>query len=117
MGVCVSLRTLSDATIDRLIADPRLARVVLMDDEDEIEEVLGELQPAAFSRKGGWLTRLLGGPAASAPAGPLPTDAHQIGRGENEGICGDVDKAWDAINFLLTHARGDRWPAHFLVEG
>ncbi|MFY2765149.1 YfbM family protein [Arenimonas sp. MALMAid1274] len=97
MGMCMGLCAVSDATIQRLHADPPLVWRVLAPDDDE---------PYTAARQAGrgWLERLFG---RSVPD-PAPVDPAQ----------GDVDldKSWHGIHYLLT---GTAWagepPLNFLA--
>jgi len=109
MGMVLSLCTLSDATIDRVLADPPLIwRVVAPGDPEAYAE--------ACARQGrrGCLAGLFGRKPAPAPAVPPP----ELQLGADEGLHTDLDKAWHGIHFLVT---GTAWagepPLDFLVAG
>lgn len=115
MGICMGLRTVTDGTIERLIRDPRLVEIMEVDDPERIEELLNASSQA--SNRAGWFSRILNR-YTGVPNGPLPADAAEVGRGENEGVWVSVDKAWGAIDFLLQRTpRGKAWPACFLSAG
>ena len=109
MGMVLSLCTLSDLTIARVLADPPLVwRIVSPDDPQAYAE--------SRTRQGrrGCLAGLLGRQPAAALSGAPP----ELGMGEDEGLDTDLDKAWHGIHFLLT---GTAWagepPLDFLVAG
>ena len=109
MGMVLSLCTLSDLTIARVLTDPPLIwRVVAPDDP----EAYGEAR--ARQERRGCLAGLVGRRPVAAPAAPAP----ELELGEDEGIDTDLDKAWHGIHFLLT---GAGWagepPIDFLVAG
>lgn len=103
MSMIVNLRTASDATIDRLLADPQ-----------SIIPLLYPGRPATAPPKQSLFSLLFGkkpSPPPPAPPTPPPQNAH-------EGIECDLDKAWHGIHFLLT---GSDWegdpPLNFLLCG
>lgn len=105
----LSLCTLSDLTIARVLTDPPLVwRVVAPDDAEAYAEA------RVRKDRRGCLAGLLGRRPPPAPPVPLA----ELGLGDGEGIDTDLDKAWHGIHFLLT---GTAWagepPLDFLVEG
>ncbi len=108
MSMILELTTVSDDTIDRLMACSQWVWFVVADPE-EAAELLG--MPV---QKPGFLGRLFGKKPAEPPV--LPPDG--FGRGPGEGIKTDLDKAWHGIHFLLT---GSDWegepPWCYLVRG
>lgn len=107
MGMCLFLRTLSDRSIDRMLASPQLIwRVVLPEDP----EVLADLDEAPKPR--GFLARLFGGPAAA------PTPRPDLGLATGEVVELDLGKAFHGVHFLLSGSAeaGDR-PLDFLLVG
>ena len=109
MGMVLSLCTLSDLTIARVLTDPPLIwRIVAPDDL----EAYGEARARQGRR--GCLAGLIGRRPLAAPAAPPA----ELGLGEDEGIDTDLDKAWHGIHYLLT---GTAWageaPLDFLVTG
>ena len=107
MGMYLELITVSDATIERLHADPPLVWALVSPDEPE---AITAARAAAL--RPGFLARLFG--RAPAPAdGPttLPLEP-------GEGSVTDLDKAWHGIHYLLT---GTAWdgvpPLDALVSG
>ena len=109
MGMVLSLCTLSDLTIARVLTDPPLIwRVVAPDDL----EAYGEARARQGRR--GCLAGLIGRRPLAAPVAP-PVE---LALGENEGIDTDLDKAWHGVHYLLT---GTAWagepPLDFLVAG
>jgi hypothetical protein len=109
MGMVLSLCTLSDATIARVLADPPLIwRVVAPDDPGAYADARSrEARPGCIGARFGRRAD----PARAVPPPELPL-------GEGEGIDTDLDKAWHGIHFLLT---GTAWagepPLDFLVAG
>jgi hypothetical protein len=109
MGMVLSLCTLSDLTIARVLTDPPLVwRIVAPDRPEAYTE--------SRTRQGrrGCLAGLVGRRLSAArPLAPL-----ELGMGEDEGRDTDLDKAWHGIHFLLT---GTAWagepPLDFLVAG
>lgn len=112
MGMVMGLTSLTDANIERLLADPPLVWTVVAPDDPE----LYEQSRREKHRKPGLLARLFGAkpPDLEAVAGPVPP----MQLGEDEGDAGYLDKAWHGIHYLLT---GRAWeapmPLGFLVSG
>ena len=109
MGMRVGLASLSEATIDKLHADPPLVwSAVAPDDPEAVARARGA------PKRPGLLARLFG--ARVEPTAP-PAVAGLV-LGEGEGDVGDLDKAWHGIHYLLT---GTAWegdpPLNFLVTG
>jgi hypothetical protein len=109
MGMVLSLCTLSDLTIARVLTDPPLVwRVVAPDDPEAYAEA------RARQERRGCLAGLIG--RRPRPPGAVPPA--ELRMGEDEGIDTDLDKAWHGIHFLLT---GTPWsgepPMDFLVAG
>lgn len=99
MGMVAVLRRVDDAVIAQLVKHPPLIHRVLSD-EEEAEET-----PDAPP---GFLARLLG----RKP--PLP--ALTVEREAGDEV--DLDKAWNAIHFMLTgDAAGTKHPLGFIFEG
>jgi hypothetical protein len=113
MSMVVSLSSLRDETIERLLADPPLVwQVIAPDDPDAYDRARREADDRA---KPGLLSRLFGArPQANAPSTPGPPLALTDGEGE---LC-DLDKSWHGIHYLLT-GRADEsgTPLEFLVAG
>jgi len=107
MGMCLLLRTLSDRSIDRMLASPQLIwRVVLPDDP----EVLADLDEAPKPR--GFLAGLFGGPAAA------PTPRPDLGLATGEVVELDLGKAFHGVHFLLSgSAEAGERPLDFLLVG
>jgi hypothetical protein len=110
MGMYLGLASVSDATIDRLHADPPLVwQIVAPDDPDAVARARGV--PAGP----GFLARLFG---RGRPAPPPPAPAAPLVLSDGEGEAGDLEKAWHGIHYLLT---GTAWegepPLNFLVAG
>jgi Domain of unknown function (DUF1877) len=101
MSMVVVCFQASDATIDRIAADPPLVWQLVAPDEPEF---YSDARAASV----GMLGKLFG---RKRPVEPLQLAEH-------EGELGDLDKAWHGIDFLLT--RGRDAVAHgldFLTEG
>jgi hypothetical protein len=110
MGFYLSLATVSDATIDRLVADPQLVMQIMSpDDPNAVASAREPPGPGLFDR-------LLGRKAPPPPPEPPPL-ALQPGEG-NLGPDGDFEKSWQAFHYLLT---GTAWdgdpPLNFLLVG
>lgn len=102
MGVTCTLSTLSDANIERLVADPPLVwRVVAPQDRSVYER----------ERRAGLplLARLMG---KSAPPAP------ELELGPGEGDVLDLDKVWTSLQLALTGTDvGGDPPLDFLTDG
>src|SRR5690349_4907089 len=111
MGMVTALASVSDATIERLLADPPLVWLVLAPDEPEAYE--RARQREADDGKPGFVSRLFG--AKAPPAKPMVTD---FTLGDGEGHLVDIDKSWHGIHFLLTGGPDEgNTPLDFLVAG
>lgn len=109
MGMYVGLASLSEATINRLHADPPLVwLVVAADDPEAVARARGT------PKRPGLLARLFGSRAEPT----LPPAPASLMMEEGEGEVGELDKAWHGIHYLLT---GTAWegdpPLNFLVTG
>ncbi len=101
MSMVVVFFQASDATIERIVADPPLVWQLVAPDDPE---VYSDARAASF----GMLDRLCGRVKSVSP----------LSLAENEGEMADLDKAWDGIHFLLTHGAGTASPLlRFLTEG
>jgi hypothetical protein len=111
MGMYLSLAAVSDATIDRLLADPPLVWQILAPDDPNAVAAAREPPPGP-----GLLGRLLGRKAPPPPPEPPPLEL-QPGEGDL-GPDGDLEKSWHGIHYLLT---GTAWegdpPLNFLLAG
>jgi hypothetical protein len=106
MGIVLVLYTLSDASIERLLADPPLVwRVVAPEDPELYAEARAAQRPPGF------LARFLGRAAKSTPNvewEPAPDECAEC----------DLDKSWHGLHYLLTgSAAGGDPPLDFLMEG
>lgn len=100
--MCLGLSTLSDASIGKLLAHPRLVWKA-MGSEDPEEDQWAQQQPGFFAR-------LFGKKA------PDPLPALELGEGEV--VVSDLDKAWHGIHFLLTQtADAGEAPLNFICAG
>jgi hypothetical protein len=107
MSMILGLSTLSDTSIDRVLATPPLIwRIIAPDDPEILAEALDN------PGKPGFFARLFGKRSSE----PEPTPELDLAEGEVLNI--DLDKAWHGIHFLLT---GSDWegdpPLNFLVGG
>jgi hypothetical protein len=111
MGFYLSLAAVSDATIDRLVADPPLVMQIMLPDDPNAVASARERPPAP-----GLFGRLLGRRAPPPPPEPPPL-ALQPGEG-SLGPDGDFEKSWHGFHYLLT---GTAWegdlPLNFLLVG
>ena len=112
MGMYLSIYQLSDATLERLHADPPLAfRVIHPDQPDYEARVRLEQQP-----RPGRFARIFKGarvePPPALPPFELPPGEGDLGRD------GDYEKSWGGLHYLLT---GTEWegepPLNFLMHG
>ncbi|MEZ0333429.1 MAG: YfbM family protein [Gemmatimonadales bacterium] len=107
----LAIYALSDATIDRLHADPPLAWRVMDPERPEMEaKARADRQP-----RPGFLARLMGARPESAP----PSPSLELAPGEEDlGPAGDFEKSWQGLHYLLT---GTAWegepPLNFLMGG
>ena len=104
MSMILGLTAVSEATIDRLLADPALVwRIIAPDLPQAYEE--------AHRPRVSLLARLLGRKPPAPTRAPVPVV-------EPEGPAIDLDKAWHGIHFLLTGtADGGDFPRNFLLLG
>lgn len=107
MSMILGLSTLSDTSIDRVLATPALIwRIVAPDDPDILAEALGSSKKKGFFAR---LFRLTSSPRGAAPAFDLA---------DGEVTDTDLDKAWHGLHFLFT---GSEWegdpPLNFLASG
>ena len=113
MGMVVSLSSVRDETIERLLADPPLVwQVVAPDDPEAYERARSEADDRA---KPGLISRLFGARTqGDAPRTPLPP----LELTDGEGDLGDLDKSWHGIHYLLTGTADESGtPLEFLVAG
>lgn len=96
MGVCLVMVRLSDAAIDEIVATPAKALHFWMQDEAP------EAEPIGF------LARFFGKKAVPSSRCSVPRE---------EGDETDLDKAWDAMDYLLSDGRRIEGIARFLAEG
>lgn len=106
MGMSLSLVSLGDSNIDRVLRDPPLVWKVIAPDDPDLYE---SARQATLKR--GLLSRLMGRPSPVDSVVALEMAA-------DEGIATDLDKAWHGIHYLLTGdgSEGES-PASFLVSG
>jgi len=104
MGLRISFTTLSDETIAEALSDPSPA-----------EFLTNRFEAPPVSE--GWMSGLLEGKPKSKPdSGTLRFFKPGV-RANVEGVCMTLNDSWTGLNYLLTKARGNTWPAHFLLEG
>ena len=110
MGMVAAFAGVSDATIQRLLADPPLVWKVIARDNAEAYENARKLE--TDRTRPGFVSRLFGAKApAAAPVAPLTL-------GDGEEYLTDIDKSWHGIHFLLTGAADEgNTPLHFLLAG
>ena len=110
MGMVAGFASVSDRTIQQLLADPPLVwRVVAPDDPEAYEQ---SRRREADDAKPGLISRLFG---AKAPPPPPPAS---LTLGDDEGDLGDIDKAWHGIHYLLTGTADEAdAPLGFLLSG
>ena len=96
MGICLAMVRLSDAAIDEISATPKKALHFWMQDETP------EPEPTGF------LGRLLGKKNPGIQRCSVPRE---------EGDETDLDKAWEAMDYLLSDGRKEGGVARFLTEG
>jgi len=112
MSMVVSLSSLRDETIERLLADPALVwQVIAPDDPEAYDRARREADDRASP---GLFSRLFG--ARSQATASTPTPALELTDGE--GDLGDLDKSWHGIHYLLTGTADESGtPLEFLVAG
>lgn len=112
MGMYLSIYQLSDATIERLHADPPLAfRVIHADQPDYEANVRREQQPQP-----GLFARLFKGAKAEPPP-PLPPFDLPPGEGDM-GMDSDFEKSWGGLHYILTGTEYEgEPPLGFLMHG
>jgi Domain of unknown function (DUF1877) len=112
MGMYLAIYALSDATIERLHADPPLAWRVMDPERPEREaEARADRQPQP-----GLFARIFKGAKPEPPPPPPPL---QLAPEEGDlGPAGDFEKSWQGLHYLLT---GTAWegepPLNFLMGG
>ena len=108
MGMYLELAPVSAATIARLQEDPALAMQIFDPDDPQAAE---RVRPKPAGP--GLVGRLLG---RKPPPPPPPPEPLVLAPGEGEVV--NIDKAWQAVHWLLT---GDPWegdpPLNFLLVG
>ncbi|HUR96407.1 MAG TPA: YfbM family protein [Gemmatimonadales bacterium] len=111
MGIYLAIYAVSDATIERLHADPPLACRVMDSGSPEWEaKARAERQP-----RPGFLSRLMGAKAEPPP----PPPPLELAPGEGGlGPDGDYEKSWHGLHYLLTGTdSGGEPPLNFLMGG
>ena len=108
MGMALQLTTVSDVTIERVLADPPLVWQLVAPEEPELyDNARRENSPQTS-----FLGRLLG----KKP--PPPERPPDLMLSPAEGKSTDLDKAWHGLHYLLT---GSAWggdpPLNFLAAG
>jgi hypothetical protein len=111
VGIYLAIYSVSDATIERLHADPPIAWRVMDPELPEREaEARAERQP-----RPGFFARLMGAKIEPPPP-PLPLE---LAPGEGDlGPAGEFEKSWHGMHYLLTGTsdEGDP-PLNFLMHG
>ena len=111
MGIYLAIYSVSDATIERLHADPPLAWRVMDPELPEREaKARAERQP-----RPGFFARLMGAKAEPPPAPP----PFELAPGEGElGNDSDFEKSWHGLHYLLTGTSEEgEPPLNFLMGG
>jgi len=112
VGIYLAIYAVSDATIERLHADPPLAWRLMDPDQPEREaESRSERQP-----RPGLFARLFKGEKIEPPRPPPPLE---LAPGEGDlGPASDFEKSWHGLHYLLTgtDAEGEP-PLNFLMGG
>ena len=113
MGMRVSVASLGDATIQRILKDPPLVWQILAPDDPEPFE--RALRDAAERGKPGFVARLFGA-RPRVDESPRPA---LLALSDGEGDMGDIDKAWQGIHYLLTGSADESAPPplNFLLAG
>jgi hypothetical protein len=112
MGIYLAIYALTDATIERLHADPPLAWRIMDPEKPEQEaKARAERQP-----RPGLFARLFTGAKAEPPPPPPPLE---LAPGEGDlGPDGDYEKSWHGMHYLLTGTSdGGDPPLNFLMGG
>ncbi len=112
MGIYLAIYAVSDATIERLHADPPLAWRIMDPELPEREvEARAERQP-----RPGLFARVFKGAKAEPPPPPPP---FELAPGEGDlGPDGDFEKSWHGLHYVLTGlADGGEPPLNFLMGG
>lgn len=109
MGIYLAIYAVSDATIERLHADPPLAWRVMDPEQPEREaEARADRQP-----RPGLLARLMGAKAEPPPPPPPLELAPEEG---DLGPDGDFEKSWHGMHYLLTGTDSEgEPPLNFLM--
>ncbi len=104
MGLRISFTTLSNETIAEALGSP-----------SSVEFLANRF--AAPDLAEGWMSGLLAGKSKQKPArGTLRFFKPGV-RANAEGVHMSLGMSWAGLNYLLTKARGNVWPAHFLLDG
>ena len=112
MGMYLAIYALSDATIERLHADPPLAWRIMDPERPEREaKARAERQP-----RPGFLARVFKGATAEPPPAPPPLE---LAPGEGDlGRDSDFEKSWGGLHYLLTGTASEGEPPfNFLMAG
>ena len=111
MGIYLAIYSVSDATIERLHADPPIAWRVMDPELPEREaQARSDRQP-----RPGFFARLMG--AKVEPPPPPPPLQLALGEGDL-GPAGDFEKSWHGLHYLLTGTSDEgKPPFGFLMHG
>lgn len=110
MGMVTAFAGVSDATIQRLLADPPLVWKVIAPENPEAYENARQLE--IDRAKPGFVSRLFGAKA------PPPAPVAPLTLGDGEEYLTDIDKSWHGIHFLLTGTADEgNPPLNFLLAG
>ena len=114
MSMVLSLASVSDATIRRLVADPPLVWQVLAPDDPEAYD--RARREVSERNKPGLLSRLFGA-RVRVDEPPVPPPA-PLALSAGEGNLAELDKSWHGIHYLLTGTADETdVPLGFLVDG
>lgn len=101
MSMVLVLHQVSDATIDRILADPPLVWQLVAPEEPELYEDARRATTGLFARLN---------------SKNKPTVSLELG--EYEGELADLDKAWHGLHYLLTQSPdAGAPPLNFLIAG
>jgi hypothetical protein len=112
VGIYLAIYSVSDATIDRLHADPPLAWRLMDPERPELEaKARADRQP-----RPGFFARLMGAKIEPPPQPPPPLE---LAPGEGDlGPASDFEKSWHGLHYLLTGTSDEgEPPLNFLMGG
>ena len=104
MGLRVSFTTLTDETIAEAIGSA-----------SSVEFLANRFEP--LSQSDGWMSSLLSDEPKIKPGRRTQRFFRPGVKANVEGVKVSLDESRDGLHYLLTKARGNVWPANFLVDG